>query len=40
MPNVLKMSTLKRGPPMAVVIGIERYNSLFQIISERAKRGP
>jgi len=32
--NVLKMSTRKRGPPMAFVISIERCDSLFQIVSD------
>jgi hypothetical protein len=37
--DVLIMSTLKRSPPMAIVVGIERYDSLLQIVSEQAKRG-
>jgi hypothetical protein len=39
MTDVLKMSALKRSPPMALVIGLERSDSLFQIVSEQTKRG-
>ena len=39
MTDVLKMSTLKRSPPLAIVIFIERCDSLFQMVFERAKRG-
>lgn len=34
MSHMLKMPTLKHGPPMAVLVGVKSYDSLFQKRSE------
>ncbi len=39
MTNVLKMSTLERGPPMALVILFKPCDSLSQIVSEQPMHG-